>query len=112
MPARAERVYLYPDDVSRPGKVIPFPIWWDRRAFFETYGSREVDTGNPFYVDCGLLLTPAEAMTWDDRCRESFARDPRAQVPGVAEEMRVLKATLPGTRWVIVESYEWESGLD
>jgi hypothetical protein len=112
MPARSERIYLYPDNLDEPGTVIPFPVWWDRRAFFDAYGSREVDTGNPFYVNYGLLLTPGEAMTWDDRCRTAFAADERSRLPIVIEQMRVLKETLPRTRWVVVESYEWESGLD
>ena len=112
MPARSERVYLYPDDVRKPGTVVDFPLWWDRRAFFDQYGRREVDLGSPFHVNYGLLLSPVEAMEWDERCRKRFARDPRRHQPAILEEMRVLHDALPRMRWVIVESYEWESGLE
>lgn len=112
MPARNERIYLYPHDVGQPGQVVPFPLWWDRRAFFDAYGSRGVDLGSPFSVDEGMLLSPVEAMAWDERSRAQFAADARSGVPVVMEEMRILAEMLPKCRWVIVESYEWESGLD
>ena len=112
MPANRERVYICPEQSGQPAWIVDFPLWWDRREFFRQYGSRQVDTGNPFYVDTGMLLTAGEARAWDQRCREAFAPDPRGRLPVVAEAMRQMAAMLKTAAWVIVESYEWESGLE
>ena len=112
MPARSERIYLFPDEDGQPGQVMEFPVWWDRREFFNKYRHREIDLGGPIYVDYALLLSPGEAMVWDGRCREQFSHDPRSREPWFVSEMRRVEAALKKARWVIVESYEWESGLD
>lgn len=111
MPAYRERVYLCPAEHGQPGWIMDFPVWWDRRAFFEKYGDRRIDTGNPFYVDYGLLLTRGEALVWDAQCREAFAQDPRNTLGRIVDAMRQWEVKLKATSWVIVESYEWESGL-
>jgi hypothetical protein len=90
---------------------MDFPIWWDRREFFKKYGNREIDTGNPFYVDYGLLLTRGEALAWDRHCREAFTQDPGRDQAMFTEAMHHLETRLKTTSWVIVESYEWESGM-
>lgn len=110
MPAYRQRMYICPEIHGQPIQLVPFPLWWDQRAFFERYRSRQIDTGNPLYVDHGLLLAVAEAYAWDAECRASFAQDPRAS--GQLEEMKRWEALLSGARWIIVESYEWESGLE
>jgi hypothetical protein len=51
-------------------------------------------------------------MAWDERCREQFAQDPRSQEPFFVEGMQRWESILKAASWVIVESYEWESGLD
>ena len=112
MPAYRERVYLCPNQNGQPGWIVEFPVWWDRREFFKQYGDRQIDTGNPFYVDYGLLLTSWKAAAWDKQCRAAFVRDPRSQQTEVSEAMRQLETMLQTASWVIVESYEWESGLD
>ena len=112
MPARKERIYLYPDKVNRPGQVIGFPIWWDRRKFFENYGDRQIDLGHPIYVDYALLLAPSEALEFDKLCREKFHADPKTNSQHFESDMQQLKSALKKAKWVIVESYEWESGLD
>ena len=112
MPARSERLYLFPAEDGQPGKVIGFPLWWDRREFFNKYGQREIDLGGPIYVDYALLLTQGEAIGWDDQCREQFSHDPRSREPWFVSEMQRVGSALEKARWVIVESYEWESGLD
>jgi hypothetical protein len=112
MPAYRERVYICPDQNGRPGWVLEFPLWWNRAEFFKTYGSRQFDTGHPTYVDYALLLTGWEARAWDERCREEFARDPRGQQPSVVEALRRWESMLSAASWVIVESYEWESGME
>lgn len=118
MPARGERIYLCPRTDGQPGWVMDFPVWWNRSGFFEKHGvfeqadSRWFDTGNPWYVDYALLLTMGEAAAWDKQCRKAFDHDPRSQQAEIAEAMRRLEDRLGEARWVIVESYEWESGLD
>ena len=118
MPARDERIYLCPREHGQPGWIMDFPAWWNRSGFFEKYGSFEqqgsrwFETGNAGYVDYALLLTTGEAGAWDKQCREAFAKDPRSQDAKIIEAMRQLAARLDASSWVIVESYEWESGLE
>jgi hypothetical protein len=112
MPAYRERIYICPGENGQPAWILDFPLWWDRGAFFKKYGDRQIDTGNPFYVDYGLLLTGQEANAWDKHCREAVAGDPRNQKPHVVEAMGRLESMLRTASWVIVESFEWESGLD
>jgi hypothetical protein len=112
MPATRERVYLCPAENGQPGWIVDFPLWWDRGEFFKKYSDRLVETGNPIYVDYGLLLTRWEAETWDQQCREAFSADPRSKLPVVTEEMRRWEEMLKASSWVIVESYEWESGME
>ena len=111
MPAYSERVYLCPRQHGHPGWIEKYPLWWDRRAFFEKYGERQIDTGNPFSVDYGLLLTVGEAMAWDKRCRETFEIPPMNK-ESILEAMTRWTALLKTAAWVIVERYEWESGYD
>ena len=111
MPARTERLYIYPVEADQPGQVLPFPSWWDRRAFFEKFGDRQIDTGHPLYVDYGFLLTPGEALAWDKVCRTRAPANRWGQNPTSAADMQRLESVLKAARWVIVESSEWESGL-
>ena len=110
MPARSERIHVY--TVDRPGRVIDFPLWWDRREFFVKYGDRQIDRGHPLYVDYAYLLTNGEALAWDKRCREKFEPDPASKRPHMVSAMQQLQSALKEARWLIVESFEWESGLD
>jgi len=112
MPAYRERIYICPGENGQPAWILDFPLWWDRGAFFKKYGDRQIDTGNPIYVDYGLLLTSTEANAWDKLCREALVGDPRGQEPHVVEAMRWLESKLRTASWVVVESFEWESGLD
>jgi hypothetical protein len=118
MPARNERIYLCPHKHGQPGWIMDFPAWWSRSGFFEKYGSfdkegsRWFDTGNPFYVDYALLLTMGEAAAWDKQCREAYAQGLHSQDAAITEAMALLQARLNASGWVVVESYEWESGLD
>ncbi len=118
MPARSERIYLCPHKHGQPGWIMDFPAWWSRSGFFEKYGSfdkegsRWFDTGNPFYVDYALLLTMGEAAAWDKQCREAYAQGLHSQDAAITEATALLQARLNASSWVVVESYEWESGLD
>jgi len=89
-----------------------FPLWWDRAGFIEEFRDRELDTGNPIDWNLAWLLSAAEAAAWDDRCQTSFAKDPGRVDEAVLAEMGQLAALLRQGGWVIVESHEWESGLD
>jgi hypothetical protein len=112
MPAYRERVYICPKENSQPGWILDFPIWWNRSAFFQKYGSRQIDTGNPFQVNYAILLTEWEAKAWDEQCRQQFIQDPRGQSASVVEGLRQWESMLEAASWVIIESYEWESGLE
>jgi hypothetical protein len=89
-----------------------FPFWWDRGAFIEKFSDRELDTGNPIDWNLAWLLSASEAAVWDDQCRAGYSMDPKDVDPQVLEEMGQLAALLRQGGWVIVESHEWESGLD
>ena len=114
MPARRERLIVCPVEGAAPGRVLDWPLWWDRRGLLERYRSREVDTGNPWYVDFAILLTGGEARAFDEACRAKHAQE--AQGPtGAAHleaRMREVAEALAEAEWVVLESREWESGLD
>jgi hypothetical protein len=112
MPAYRERVYLCPERTGQPVWVGPMPEWWDRRAFFAKFGERSVDTGNPIYADYVLILTQWEASAWDQECRERFPANRLSGQEVTGAEMEAWQAQRRAARWVIVESYEWESGLE
>jgi hypothetical protein len=112
MPAYRERVYICPAQNGQPGWIMDFPLWWDRSALLQKYGSRQIDTGNPFQVNYALLLARWEAKAWDEECRKKFAQDPRGQSEFVLEAMGQWDFMFDSASWIIVESYEWESGLE
>ena len=111
MPARNERLYIFPAEGGQPGQVMPMPVWWERRGLLEKYRQREIDLGHPLYVDYAFLLTPWEAREWDTQCRKQFSSDPRSKKAWIVSEMEKVESALKNAKWVIVESYEWESGL-
>ena len=76
------------------------------------YRRREVDTGSPFYLNFALPLTGREARAWDKQRRENFSGNRRSGEPYFIAEMSRMESVLSKAGWVIVESYEWESGLD
>ena len=112
MPAYRERVYVCPDQNGQPGWIVEFPEWWDRREFFTKYADRQIDTGNPIYVNYGLLLTQWGGNGLGQKSRETFASNPRNRQAAVVEAMRQWAVMLKAASWVIIESYEWESGMD
>ena len=111
MPAYRERVYICPNQSGQPGWIMDFPLWWNRQEFFKKYSSRQIDTGNPIYVDYALLLTAGEAIAWDRKCKEQLAQNAHNQEPFLADAMQQWESMLKSASWVIVETYEWESGL-
>ena len=63
-------------------------------------------------IPCALLLASWEAKAWDEACRKEFAQDRRGQSEFILETMRQWDSMLNSASWVIIESYEWESGLE
>ncbi len=112
MPARSERLFIFPEKNGAPCWVRSFPLWWDRSAFINRYQHREIDFGNPIDANYGWLLNSAEVIAWNEQCTKDFSRDPRSSLREIIEDQQQLDSALRKARWVVVESYEWESGLD
>jgi hypothetical protein len=112
MPARFERITVVPDRDGQPVRILSFPRWWDRDAFFESFKGRELDLGNPVDWNLAWLLSATEAAIWDERCRKGFQGTRPVDPAGLEEDMRALTDTFRDASWVVVESREWESGLD
>lgn len=111
MPARTVRITVVPDQNGQRIQVLDLPTWWDRGAFFEKFKARELDLGNPIDWNLAWLLSAAEAIVWDEKCRKEYESQALASDVSVAEEMRRLASALRLASWVVVESREWESGL-
>ena len=112
MPARSERLFIFPLENGQPARIIRFPVWWDRGEFFKRYSHREIDLGNPIDANFAWLLTSAEAAAWNKQCTGQFSASLFSREKNIKEDMDQLEAVLRDASWVIVESYEWESGLD
>jgi hypothetical protein len=112
MPARTERIIVVPAGNGQPVRIMRFPFWWDRAAFIEKFKDRELDTGNPIDWNLAWLLSAAEAAVWNEQGLAEFAKDPKSGDPNVQAEMRQFGSLLRQAAWVIVESNEWESGLN
>jgi hypothetical protein len=112
MPARSERIVVVPDENGQPVLIRRFPVWWNRSEFFKRYSHREIDIGNPIDINFAFVLTSAEAATWNKECAEQFSLTSISSKNVVVEDMHQLELVLRNASWVIVESYEWESGMD
>ncbi|WP_456388069.1 hypothetical protein [Profundibacter sp.] len=111
MPARAERLYLYPDlhfdRQSESGQILEFPSWWDRKAFFDRFKSREVDCSTPVDEKSAYLVFVDEAFAFDKACLERVAIKHGAVPPQMRDRQAEFVEALRRSKWVIVESYEW-----
>ena len=111
MPARAERLYLYPDlhfdRLSEHGHILEFPLWWDRREFFSRFKAREVDCSNPVDDKSAYLLFVDDAFSFDKECLERTAIKSGIVPPHIRDQQAKFVDTLRRSKWVIVESYEW-----
>jgi hypothetical protein len=90
--------------------MMPFPYWWNRSEFIQRYQKRETDLGNPIDANFVWVLSSGDAVAWNEGCVESFSVDPLSKKPEVIEDQVKLKELLMQSQWVLVESYEWESG--
>lgn len=112
MPARSERLYIFPYEDGEPCRSRPFPYWWDRSGFFKKYERREIDCGNPIDANYAWLLSAAEAIAFNNNCVEQFSLNCPSTRHTISDDMHQLESELKNARWVIVESYEWESGFE
>jgi hypothetical protein len=112
MPARSERMYIFPDKNGEPCLIRPFPHWWNRSEFIKKYQHREIDLGNPIDANYVWLLNSAEAITWNEKRKEDLSHNSVGSGQNISEDIRHLESALRKSSWVIVESYEWESGMD
>lgn len=111
MPARSERIYIFPYKNGGPGWVMPFPAWWDRSEFIARYQKREIDLGNPIDANYVYVLNSAEALAWNNECLQRSTGDPLLDRQPPASDRAVLHDRLQQSQWLLVESYEWESGM-
>ena len=88
-------------------------FWWDMRLLRAQYPVREIVDAT-LYLDYVVVLTPAEALDWNLRFRDSFrlTHSPadKSDSDALDELTRTLESSRDTLRWVIVEQYEWESG--
>ncbi len=112
MPARIESLQIVPEKSGHPSLILKFPCWWNRSAFFEKYRDRELDLGNPVYMNLAWLLSASEATFWDEQCKKEFLSSGVDAHPDIIHDMSQLSDALRQANWVIVESNEWESGMD
>jgi hypothetical protein len=92
--------------------MMPFPYWWSRGEFMNRYQKREIDLGNPIDANFVWVLNSAEAAAWNEECVKLFAGDPLSRNQQIVGDQRKLEDALKHSQWVLVESYEWESGMD
>jgi hypothetical protein len=112
MPARSETIQIVPVKSGQPSCIMKFPYWWNRSAFFEKYRDRELDLGNPIDYNLAWLLSATEAKLWDEQCKKEFPDSEIDAHPDIFNDTGQLWDALRQASWVIVESREWESGLD
>jgi len=71
-----------------------------------------LDLGNPIDFNLAWLLSAAEAILWDEQCKKELPHSEIDALPNIIVEMGQLTDALKQAKWVIVESNEWESGLE
>lgn len=111
MPAIAYRIYLCPAAHGLPAYVSRMPLWWNSSELFSAYRSRMIDIQGLVYDDSAILLTGAEAADFDDRASAEYASSVTVE-PQIKAQMAEIRSALSAVKWVIVEAYEWESGLE
>jgi hypothetical protein len=112
MPARVETIQIVPKKSGQLSLILRFPYWWNRAAFLKKFRERELDLENPIDFNLAWLLSAVEAILWDEQCKKQFPDSEIGAHPTILSEMSQLTDALKHARWVIVESNEWESGLN
>ena len=113
-------VWVVPREAGRACAIFRGPSWWNSDTLppehLALYAERYIDTQNPFWMDSVRLFTAEEALAMDRAAREglrAYYRNvlgrglSRHQIREMARFRRALKQAL----WVVVYTYEWESGL-
>lgn len=115
------RVWVVPKEAGSACAIFEGPHWWKRDTLtpehLALYAERYIDTNNPFWMDSVRLFSGDEARAidkgarerWRAYCREVYGRGLRR--PEIQEMSRFSRA-LKRAEWVVVYTYEWESGLD
>ena len=116
-----EWVWIVPREDGPASRSFFGPLWWfcttTAPVFAERFWSRFRDTGNPLWVDYVGLLSGDEARAWNDEATALFIQERRSSSSrGLnaweREHMAEFARWLSQAVWVVVFSYEWESGLD
>lgn len=110
MPSRQECIHIYSGIPEQKNLTIDFPAWWDRNTFFFRYGDRKLDTGNPYYVNYAYKLSVEEAIEFDKLSIKKTYPNLNYIRPLVKINIDNFRSHLKNATWVIIESYEWESG--
>lgn len=115
------RVWVVPREAGDACAIFQGPRWWDRDTLspehLNLYAERYIDTNNPFWLDSVRLFSGDEARAMDNvareryraNCREFYGRGLRRSE---IQQMARFRRTLEQAVWVVVFTYEWESGLD
>lgn len=114
-------VWVVPKEAGDACAIFEGPWWWDQVTltpeYLDLYAARSIDTNNPFWMDSVRLFSGDEARAVDrvarERyrayCREFYGRGlRRPEIQEMARFRRALKQAV----WVVIYTYEWESGLD
>ncbi len=115
------QVWVVPREAGDACAIFEGPHWWDRDTLapehLNLYTERCIDTGNPFWMDSVRLFSGEEARAIDSvareryraKCRQIYGRGLRR--PEI-QEMARFRQALNQAVWMVVFTYEWESGLD
>ncbi len=114
-------VWVVPKEAGSACAIFRGPSWWGPETLapehLDLYVERYIDTNNPVWMDSVRLFTAEEALAIDKSAREgqrayyrkAFGRGLRRdEIKEMARFRRALKQAV----WVVVYTYEWESGLD
>ena len=114
------QVWVVPKEEGSACAIFRGPGWWTPDTLspehLALYAERHIDTQNPLWMDSVRLFTAEEALAMDRVARErlrAYYRKVwkrglrRQEIQEMARFRRALKQAL----WVVVYTYEWESGL-
>jgi hypothetical protein len=89
-------------------------FWWDMNLVRERLPVREIVDAT-LYQDYVVIMTPAEAIEWNrsfsDSYRKAHAAAGACDNDAIDRLGQRLESTRDAMRWIVVERYEWESGL-
>ncbi len=112
--AFSTRIHLVPVKTAQLSQSVDSVFWWNVQELFEKYPYRQIES--LAYLDYVVVLTPTEAIEWQSHFRDKFIQNQMSNaIPNWQQRVDQLSQLLENqrhdVRWVIVELYEWESGL-